>query len=159
MGKWVLRISLVLAGLGLLFYLFAPVFISAHMARRYVSAQSHMRLISYALGAYTSDYDDHFPLAAHWRDDIEIYMVRGFPDYLSEPKPTCGIAMNSAVCGRSGHELQNDLVVAFSSSDKRRNAVGQSEIFAKDPWTSMSLITTLDGNVWFKSSDLQWNPH
>lgn len=154
-----LRISLVLAGLGLVaLILVGPVFISARSAAANTVPLAHLTDIATANLIYAADNSDHLPQASDWRDAVEPYVQRLEEQHdVKRKSPRFGTAMNEAVCGTSLLAHSESVVLIFSSKDKTRNAIGGADDLMIDPSTHKPWFATVTGMVLKNRSDVLWS--
>ena len=93
---------------------------------------SNLRQIGSAMQAYSQDYDDHYPAASRWMDDVESYVTRNSdsnhvlqcPNIRSVSPNSFGYAFNSRLNLKSVSKIKNAVSteLIYDSSSLFRNA-------------------------------------
>lgn len=93
---------------------------------------SNLRQIGSAMQAYSQDYDDHYPAASKWMDDVESYVTRNSdsnhvlqcPNVRSASQKSFGYAFNSRLNLKSVSKIKTSATteLIYDSISLIRNA-------------------------------------
>ena len=137
----------------------------------------NVKVLAVAMLMYADDYDDTFPPAHNWCDQVQPYLGRASRDHLPHirrsvaesfvcPKARhlrCGYAYNSALAGMRYEALADPgRAVLIFESDAGWNAHGGPELLPEQPRHQSDNYAFADGHARAGSRseahELQWQP-
>ncbi len=105
---------------------------SARDIKKGEGCMSNLRQIGSAMQAYSQDYDDHYPAASKWMDDVESYVTRNSdsnhvlqcPNVRSASQKSFGYAFNSRLNLKSVSKIKTSATteLIYDSISLIRNA-------------------------------------
>jgi hypothetical protein len=117
---WLLGALLLFIAAGVLF----PVFTGGHDHSR-INCLSRVKQVAIGMAIYATDYNDRFPLAAKWMDDMYPYVKQEtiFHCSVVDPKTEYGFAMNSFLAGADTNKLDEpaEMHLMYESRGLQKN--------------------------------------